>query len=164
MHGWAMRGGLALLSALPERFTARIPARSLLLRWMLAHIRNDGLHLSPARDAAGLHTWQRLSVLLPERFDTGWGSAPSAVPGSSGCRHSLLTLAILAAGRGLHHRNLRLVGFSSMHRPSGAGVLTEDWGSRPAWARNRSPACAETPVGSAARSRPSRAGPGAWRA
>ncbi|KKI12821.1 hypothetical protein XA67_18155 [Comamonas thiooxydans] len=73
MHDWAMRGGLALLSALPERFTARIASGSLLLRWMPAHIRNDGLHLSPARDAAGLHTLQRLSVLLPERFDTGLG-------------------------------------------------------------------------------------------
>ena len=82
MHDWAMLGGLALLSALPERFTAFAFADSLLLRWMLAHIRNDGLHLSPARDAAGSHTLQRLSVLLPERFDSGWGSAPSAVQGS----------------------------------------------------------------------------------
>ena len=64
----AMHGGLALLSALPERFTAAVKSGSLLLRWM------PGLgHLSPARNAVGFKAHQRLSVLLPERFDSGLG-------------------------------------------------------------------------------------------
>ena len=73
----AMHGGLALLSALPERFTAAVKSGGLLLRWMPSHC----VASLSSKERYRNHSCQRLSVLLPERFDNRDGlTAPSAAP------------------------------------------------------------------------------------
>ena len=69
----AMHGGLALLSALPERFAAAVKLGGLLLRWMPSPGAIAQCSISLQQGTLPALSGQRLSVLLPERLGTGWG-------------------------------------------------------------------------------------------